>query len=138
MDSKDIEKVEPSSNHDHHSLSASPLDGKVESGVSGSQVSVHSSGTVSGDEQEVAQRPNPPRSITSSVLPAPVKVRRSARRGLFGRFTILAEVEEPKHYERRTKWFITFMIAIAAAAAPLGSAIFFRMFFLIWVSVNGD
>lgn len=55
-----------------------------------------------------------------------VKVRRSERRGLFGRFTLLAEVEEPKHYSRTTKWFITFVIAVAAAAAPLGSAILYR------------
>lgn len=60
------------------------------------------------------------------VDPPPVKVPRSQRRGLFGRFTILAEVEEPKHYSRRTKWFITFVIALAAVAAPLGSTIIFR------------
>ena len=60
--------------------------------------------------------------------PAPVKVPHSRRRGLFGRFTIVAEVEEPKHYRRRTKWFITFVIAAAAVAAPLGSAIIFRKF----------
>ena len=136
MDNRDVEKVEPSPSLDQHSPVNSPLDEKVEPGASGSQVSIHSSGTVSGDEREVAQRPLPPRSVTSSILPQPVKVRRSARRGLFGRFTILAEVEEPKYYERRTKWFITFMIAIAAAAAPLGSAIFFRRF-LICVSVTG-
>lgn len=59
--------------------------------------------------------------------PESVKVPRSQRRGLFGRFTILAEVEEPKHYSRRTKWYITFVVALAAVAAPLGSAIIFRM-----------
>ena len=58
--------------------------------------------------------------------PPPIKVPRSRRRGLFGRFTLLAEVEEPKHYARSTKWFITFNIALAALAAPLGSAIIFR------------
>lgn len=56
----------------------------------------------------------------------PVKIPRSQRRGLFGRFTLVAEVEEPKRYPRRTKWFITFNIALAAVAAPLGSAIIFR------------
>ena len=58
--------------------------------------------------------------------PSAIKVPRSQRRGLFGRFTLLAEVEEPKDYPRRTKWFITFVVALAAIAAPLGSAIFFR------------
>ena len=64
---------------------------------------------------------------SSSIAPAPVKVPRSQRRGLFGRFSILAEVEEPHHYSRRTKWYITFVIAMAAVAAPLGSAIILRM-----------
>ncbi len=60
------------------------------------------------------------------TIPSPVKVPRSKRRGLFGRFAIVAEVEEPKHYARKTKWFLTFNIALAALAAPLGSAIIFR------------
>lgn len=57
----------------------------------------------------------------------PVKVPRSQRRGLFARLTILAEVEDPKHYSQRVKWYITFVIALAAVAAPLGSTIIFRM-----------
>lgn len=58
--------------------------------------------------------------------PEPVRVPRSQRRGLFGRFAILAEVEEPKHYSRRAKWYITFVVSLAAVAAPLGSTIVFR------------
>ncbi len=65
-------------------------------------------------------------SVAESAQPPPVKVLRAKRRGLFARFTILAEVEEPKHYARGTKWFITFIIALAAVAAPLGSAIILR------------
>ncbi|KAL9135000.1 MAG: hypothetical protein Q9175_003814 [Cornicularia normoerica] len=57
--------------------------------------------------------------------PEPVRVPRSQRRGLFGRFAILAEVEEPKHYSRRAKWYITFVVSLAAVAAPLGSTIVF-------------
>lgn len=64
---------------------------------------------------------------TDTQDPAPVKVPRSQRRGLFGRIAILAEVEEPKHYSRRAKWYITFIVAMTAAAAPLGSTIIFRM-----------
>jgi hypothetical protein len=64
--------------------------------------------------------------VREEVTPAPEKVPRSKRRGLFGRFTLLAEVKEPKHYPRRTKWWITFVIALAAVAAPMGSAIVFR------------
>lgn len=66
-----------------------------------------------------------------SVLNQPVKVPRSNRRGLFGRLTILAEVEDPKSYPRGTKWFITFVVAIAGMAAPLGSTIIFREDFLV-------
>ncbi|KAM0798907.1 MFS transporter [Usnea florida] len=61
----------------------------------------------------------------------PVKVPRSNRRGLFGRFAILAEVEEPKQYSRTTKWYITFVVALAAVAAPLGSTIIFPTLFQI-------
>jgi hypothetical protein len=55
-----------------------------------------------------------------------VKVPRSRRRGLLGRFTLVAEVENPYDYSNRLKWFITFIVAFAAAAAPMGSSIFFR------------
>lgn len=65
-------------------------------------------------------------SAASEQDPPPVKIPRSKRRGLFARFSVIAEVEEPKHYARRTKWFITFIIALAAVAAPLGSAIILR------------
>ncbi|KAM5433182.1 hypothetical protein MferCBS31731_007179 [Microsporum ferrugineum] len=60
---------------------------------------------------------------TNSNIP-PVIVPRSRRRGLFGSLTLLAEVENPKHYSRKAKWFITFVVAVAAGAAPMGSAIF--------------
>ena len=58
--------------------------------------------------------------------PEPIIVPKPQRRGLFGRFTLVAEVEEPKHYPRRTKWYITFVVSLAGVAAPLGSTIIFR------------
>lgn len=61
-----------------------------------------------------------------SIRSPPIKVPRSQRRGLFGRFTILAEVEEPRDYKNKTKWFITSLVSLAALAAPLGSTIIFR------------
>ena len=67
----------------------------------------------------------PPPSYPPSE-PDPVVVSRSNRRGLFGEFTLIAEVENPKTYPRRTKWFITFIVAAAGATAPMGSSIFFR------------
>jgi len=55
-----------------------------------------------------------------------VKVPASQRRGLFARFAVVAEVTEPLDYTNNVKWFITFIVSIAAAAAPLGSSIIFR------------
>ena len=65
----------------------------------------------------------------------PKVVPRLKRRGLFGQLTFLAEVENPKIYPRKTKWFITFVVAVAGAAAPMGSSIFFRK---STVSLDGD
>ncbi|KAJ9212723.1 hypothetical protein DTO166G4_5670 [Paecilomyces variotii] len=66
-----------------------------------------------------------PTQRATSIYEEPIPVPRSRRRGLFAQFTLLAEVENPKTYPRRTKWFITFIVAVAAAAAPMGSSIFF-------------
>ena len=66
------------------------------------------------------------RSSAESVAPSAVKVPKSDRQGLFAHFCVLAEVKEPKHYPRRTKWSITFIISMAAIAAPLGSTIILR------------
>ncbi|KAJ9222484.1 hypothetical protein DTO169C6_5224 [Paecilomyces variotii] len=66
-----------------------------------------------------------PTERATSIYEEPIPVPRSRRRGLFAQFTLLAEVENPKTYPRRTKWFITFIVAVAAAAAPMGSSIFF-------------
>jgi multidrug resistance protein len=56
-----------------------------------------------------------------------VKVSRAQRRGLFARFSLTAEVTDPYDYKDSTKWLITFVVAVAAAAAPVGSAIILRM-----------
>ncbi|KAK5999635.1 hypothetical protein QM012_005292 [Aureobasidium pullulans] len=53
----------------------------------------------------------------------PIFVPKNQRRGLFARVAVIAEVENPKHYARRTKWLITFVVAVAGAAAPMGSGI---------------
>ncbi|KAI5266770.1 MFS general substrate transporter [Aureobasidium subglaciale] len=53
----------------------------------------------------------------------PIFVPKGQRRGLLARVAVVAEVENPKHYARRTKWLITFVVAMAGAGAPLGSAI---------------
>lgn len=65
-------------------------------------------------------RPSSVRSKAATIIP------RSKRRGLFGRVALIPEVSRPPEYTRKTKWLITFIVALAAAAAPMGSAIFFR------------
>ncbi|KAJ4163197.1 hypothetical protein LMH87_004940 [Akanthomyces muscarius] len=64
------------------------------------------------------------RASSTRARPA-VIVPRSDRRGLLSRFTILPEVVNPYDYARGTKWGITATIAVATAAAPLGSSIFY-------------
>ncbi|KAK1750600.1 major facilitator superfamily domain-containing protein [Echria macrotheca] len=77
-------------------------------------------------------------SSVEDELPRPVSARRaskfartdrtvprSARRGLLGRFAIIPEIEIPYEYTNRTKWTITAVVALAAAAAPMGSGIFY-------------
>ena len=77
-------------------------------------------------KRELSKAVDPESLADEETIPAPVKVPRAKRRGLFGRFTLVAEVEEPMHYPRKVKWFITFNVAFAAIAAPMGSAIIFR------------
>ncbi|KAH7325541.1 major facilitator superfamily transporter [Stachybotrys elegans] len=52
-------------------------------------------------------------------------VPRSKRRGLFGRFTIIPEVDCPYKYRNSTKWGITATISLATAVGPMGSSIFY-------------
>jgi len=75
------------------------------------------------DVEAQEKAPNLIRTITSSSRRSVVKVPRSQRTGLLGRFTILYEAEEPKDYPRRIKWFLTTIIAFAAVTAAMGSSI---------------
>lgn len=54
------------------------------------------------------------------------KVPLKHRAGLLARFSLLYEAEEPKNYPRRIKWYITFIIGVAALSAPMGSSIILR------------
>ncbi|KXL49701.1 hypothetical protein M433DRAFT_74891 [Acidomyces richmondensis BFW] len=62
-------------------------------------------------------------STRSSVRQEAVKVPRAERRGLLARFCMMAEVNDPYAYNRSKKWTITFIIALAGAAAPMGSSL---------------
>lgn len=80
------------------------------------------------DEERNDPAPEPLHRASTELGPA-VTVLRPKRRGLLGQFALVAEIENPKTYPRKTKWFITFIVAVAGAAAPLGSSIFFRKLF---------
>lgn len=74
---------------------------------------------------EANDQPPSIRRVVTELGP-PIKVPRSEQRGLFGRFSLIPEVIDPKTYPRRTKWSITGVVSAAAVVAPLGSSIFFR------------
>jgi hypothetical protein len=90
-----------------------------------SVASSSSPSTVIADNEDVEHRGSVLDRIVTPRRDA-VKVPRSQRRGLLGRFTLVAEVQDPYDYNNKLKWFITFIVAFAAAAAPMGSSIFFR------------
>jgi hypothetical protein len=98
-----------------------------EATITASSASSTHSGNESDHEEsprEEALRPHPSRtsSYRSSSYYPPI-VPRHLRRGLLARFSVVPEVTQPYHYPNRTKWIITFTVACAAAAAPMGSAI---------------
>ena len=72
--------------------------------------------------QRSKSRSSSTRSRTLSIIP------RSKRRGLLARFTLIPEVARPYDYKQSTKWLITLQVALAAAAAPMGSAIILRVY----------
>lgn len=76
------------------------------------------------DPDEPPIRPQSTRA--SSVFGANI-IPRNQRRGLFGQLAIIPEIERPYDYTTKTKWTITAIVALAAAAAPMGSGIFYRM-----------
>lgn len=81
---------------------------------------------IGGEPSGIAEKARSP-SRASSARSRPLSiVPRAKRRGLFARFAVVPEVDRPYDYKNSTKWGITFTIALATAAAPLGSSIFYR------------
>lgn len=58
-----------------------------------------------------------------SVRPPAVKVPRDERRGLLARFCFIDEITNAWDYSNNMKWLITAIVAVAGAAAPMGSSI---------------
>lgn len=75
-------------------------------------------------QSRAQSRASSTRSRPLSIVP------RCKRRGLFGRFSIVPEVDRPYDYRNSTKWGITATIAAATAGAPMGSSIFYRTRYL--------
>jgi hypothetical protein len=82
------------------------------------------------DDHEDSPPTRPSASRASSIFSrgGAAIIPRTLRRGLFGRVTVIPEIERPYDYTPKTKWAITAIVALAAAAAPMGSGIFYRMF----------
>lgn len=83
--------------------------------------------SIGPDQAEETNEPTRSKSQSQSVRSKAVTViPRSKRRGLLGRLALIPEVARPPEYANKTKWLITLIVALAAAAAPMGSAILFR------------
>jgi multidrug resistance protein len=93
--------------------------------IAPSRASTSSDNSSTDPEGASSKAKNRPATLsrTTSVLPDAILVPRTERRGLLARFTLIPEVENPYHYTRKTKWFLTFIVAFCAMAAPMGSAI---------------
>lgn len=74
----------------------------------------------------------------AEILSHDVNVSESQRKGFLAGASFLAEVQDPYQYPHKTKWIIVFLVAYASAAAPMGSAIFFRPFRVIHAHVTGS
>ena len=78
--------------------------------------------------QNTFEEPRLTVSKSQSSLHELIIVPRGKRRGLFARFALIPEVENPKDYSRGTKWTLTAFVALAGAAGPMASAIFMRRY----------
>ncbi|KAH7383975.1 major facilitator superfamily domain-containing protein [Pyrenochaeta sp. MPI-SDFR-AT-0127] len=102
-----------------------------------STASEHSTIRDDGSQVDTKSRPvTLARTIT--ITPDAVVVPRGQRRGLLARFALIPEVENPEHYARKTKWFLTFIVAFCAMAAPMGSAIVMPVLQDISVAFSAD
>jgi hypothetical protein len=110
-----------------HPPIATMQDGELEIQES-DKISIRSHSTVATIPAELDQHTRSKSNTPSTRSRTPTIIPRSQRRGLFGKFTLVPEIENSKEHKRSTKWFITALVALAAAAAPMGSAIFLRKY----------
>ncbi|KAI1429144.1 major facilitator superfamily domain-containing protein [Xylaria sp. FL1777] len=66
------------------------------------------------------------RSAASSARPRnTTPVPKESRRGLLPWLSLIPEIDNPYHYANSVKWVLTLFVAVAASAAPMGSAILY-------------
>jgi multidrug resistance protein len=114
--------IVPEPHSDPHSSSTSPSSRRSSLHQSPHDMEQSSSPAAAQEEEEEPKTQSYALSTTSSALPEFRKTPRHLRRGLLARWAIIDETATPYAYSRRTKWSITATVALAAAAAPMGSA----------------
>ena len=108
-----------------------PLEGKEIHGdptlsPHSSSNSTATSDTISPEQPGGIEAGRQQQPVDHEPYPPPVTVPRSERRGILARFTILAEIENAVHYERKKKWIITSIVSLCGSVAPFSSAILLR------------
>lgn len=88
-----------------------------------------------GEKDEDGAPLNLVRSVASSTRPRiTTPVPKESRRGLLPWLSLVPEIDNPRHYPNGVKWVLTLFVAVAASAAPMGSAILYREFFFSFPS----
>lgn len=134
VEEADLEATQSDSKISKHPSHESNIEDDESKREQSTEISTHSrSDTLSiepdaRDEELQAGQEQISRISSAHSRPPAIVVRRGERRGLFANLSIIPEVTRPYDYKNKTKWLITLIVAIAAAAAPLGSAIFFRKY----------
>ncbi|OBT80844.1 hypothetical protein VF21_00070 [Pseudogymnoascus sp. 05NY08] len=128
-ETQDVEKVPLGivSEADHNGECGAVDNGeKAEKSADGLSIPPPATSSISAERAEETKKHARSKSQSASVRSRAVTIiPRSKRKGLLGRLALIPEVTNPKEYARKTKWLITFIVALAAAAAPMGSAILF-------------
>ncbi|KAI0908619.1 major facilitator superfamily domain-containing protein [Ustulina deusta] len=79
-----------------------------------------------GEKDEDGAPLNLIRSVASSTRPRiTIPVPKESRRGLLPWLSLVPEIDNPRHYPNGVKWVLTLFVAVAASAAPMGSAILY-------------
>ncbi|KAI1381011.1 major facilitator superfamily transporter multidrug resistance [Hypoxylon crocopeplum] len=116
LDDEDATVSITSTNHDVEEIS---IDAVPEQLLTPNGIPVDEEAAAAAPKERSRSQASSARSRTLSVVP------RLKRRGFLAQLTFVPEVERPYDYPNKVKWTITAFIALAACAAPMGSAIFY-------------